>query len=405
MWSGPRRWATTPRQPTSTREIRRWPWTGRAISTSTENCAAAPRFSAQYSLTSQGNTDQYVAKLSAADGAVLWATHLGTTDTIWKGQVAADATGVYTCGLFNAAIPNFGLTNSGVASARDSFVIKFDGNTGATAWVKQFVDQTLDQGSGSIAADGESLYVAAGLSSQGVATNGLVARYAPNGDTVWSRPWGTNDFTNDGNKVRDICFRGDSVYLVGCFSTPFTPLDFDLSPNSQYLLTGRVGDMFLWKIGKNSAFGWVEKIARSPYVPPPSASLTIDPSGNLVIVGNVPATHDSFIDYDPGPGVAPLKTEFDTDAYVMKLDPNGDYMWAFQIGQFNVIADNGESTYSEIGSGWADGVVKSGKTSSGTGWGGDSRIPLAGTGANKAQWRSLAWPRAPTRSMPRGRPT
>jgi hypothetical protein len=62
-----------------------------------------------------------------------------------------------------------------------------------------------------------------------------------------------------------------------------------------------------------------------------SRDMAVDAAGNSYTTGRFSGTHD----FDPGVGVFNLTaTNFDYDAYVSKLDPSGNFLWAFKIGDF-----------------------------------------------------------------------
>jgi hypothetical protein len=62
------------------------------------------------------------------------------------------------------------------------------------------------------------------------------------------------------------------------------------------------------------------------------SAVAIDDAGNVYATGEFSET----VDFDPGPGTANLvSTITSSDVFVSKLDPNGNYVWAFQIGSID----------------------------------------------------------------------
>ncbi len=57
-------------------------------------------------------------------------------------------------------------------------------------------------------------------------------------------------------------------------------------------------------------------------------AVATDLSGNIFAAGS----YEGTIDFDPGPGVSNLTSLGILDGYVMKLDPNGNFLWAISIG-------------------------------------------------------------------------
>jgi hypothetical protein len=66
-----------------------------------------------------------------------------------------------------------------------------------------------------------------------------------------------------------------------------------------------------------------------------------DPSGNIYVTGNFSGTFD----FDPGPGTFTMSTGGMLDVFVVKLDPSGNFVWAVSAGAagtdiaFNITCD------------------------------------------------------------------
>lgn len=83
------------------------------------------------------------------------------------------------------------------------------------------------------------------------------------------------------------------------------------------------------KYNKNGQLVWLKKIETQVNNPLHySASIDIDPSGNVIIAG----TFETDADFDPGPGVVNLTTAGYTDFFVEKLDSSGAFKWVRQFG-------------------------------------------------------------------------
>ena len=63
--------------------------------------------------------------------------------------------------------------------------------------------------------------------------------------------------------------------------------------------------------------------------------ITTDPEGNVIVIGYFGISGSALqcsVDFDPGPGVATLTNTGGWDPFVLKLDPDGNYLWAVTIG-------------------------------------------------------------------------
>src|SRR5687768_10582535 len=59
-----------------------------------------------------------------------------------------------------------------------------------------------------------------------------------------------------------------------------------------------------------------------------ASRVTVDPSGNLYLTGSF----TGLVDFDPGPGTVNLTGGGGADAFVVKLDPSGNLVWARRFG-------------------------------------------------------------------------
>jgi len=76
-------------------------------------------------------------------------------------------------------------------------------------------------------------------------------------------------------------------------------------------------------------------------------TLTEDSEGNVFVVGQFP----DKVDFDPGPGVFELTPKGFPDAFISKFDPDGNFLWAGQMGGdgwcdiMDLAADNSGNMY------------------------------------------------------------
>lgn len=77
----------------------------------------------------------------------------------------------------------------------------------------------------------------------------------------------------------------------------------------------------------SQTFQWVDAIGSSTTAPW-AFDITTDPSGNVYSTGNFGPTND----FDPGAGVFNLTSIGMWDSYILKLDANGNFLWAKSFG-------------------------------------------------------------------------
>lgn len=122
--------------------------------------------------------------------------------------------------------------------------------------------------------------------------------------------------------------------LTGSFSGT---VDFDPGSGTLYLTSAGEGDIFIQKLDGNGNLLWASSMG--DIYNDSGGKVVTDASGNIYIIGSFKGT----IDADPGPGVCWLIAPNKSTALVLKLEPDGDLIWARQFG-------DGESGYSGPGS-------------------------------------------------------
>ncbi|HOZ86710.1 MAG TPA: hypothetical protein PL029_03080, partial [Bacteroidia bacterium] len=138
----------------------------------------------------------------------------------------------------------------------------------------------------------------------------------------WSK--GTGGAFND--EPFGICTdAGGNVYTAGQFSISG---DFDPGPGTVNLTSQGDNDIFISKVDPNGNYVWAKQVGG--LYPDNVSSMTNDPAGNLYITG----TFAGAVDFDPGPGTFVLSTNGSPiiNTYVLKLDMNGNFLWALRVG-------------------------------------------------------------------------
>jgi hypothetical protein len=290
-------------------------------------------------LTSNGSSDVFVQKLDV-DGNFLWARAIGAGGADQGLGVAVDALGnVLVTGKVSGTVdldPTDGVfTVTSANTSFDVFVIKLDPN-GNFLWGRLFGGNSNDAGNGiAVDADGNvhttgvigavaDLDPGAGVSNAG--GNGgqdiFVQKMDANGDLLWGGAVG-----GSGNDIGwAIGLRGNGeVHITGEFRGT---ADMDRGAGVLSLVSAGDADMFALKLSASGGFVWAKRIGGTSFER--ARSIAVDLAGATVYTGAL----NSPSDMDPGPGVFNLAGAFNEPAYVLKLDANGDFVWAFLLNGF-----------------------------------------------------------------------
>ena len=289
-----------------------------------------------FNLTSLGNDDVFVSKLDS-NGDFVWAKQLGSTDSERAEGLAVDAAGnVYTVGSFRATVdfdPGAGVSNLTPAGNDDVFVSKLDSN-GDFVWAKQLgstsweyardvaVDAagnvyTVGSFNGTVDFDpGAGVFNLTSLGNDDV----FVSKLDSNGDFVWAKQLGSTDSERAEGLAVDAA---GNVYTVGSFRAT---VDFDPGAGVSNLTPAGSNDVFVSKLDSNGDFVWAKQLGGTDYEN--AQGVAVDGSGNVYTVGYF----NSTADFDPGTGVSNLTPAGSDDVFVSKLDSNGDFVWAKQLG-------------------------------------------------------------------------
>ncbi len=229
-----------------------------------------------YNLTSSGYSDGYMVKLNAA-GNLVSAVKFGGSDGDRVSGIIKDKIGnIYIYGDFRGTMdcdPGIGVYN--ITTARplysEHFIIKFN-SFGNIIWAKNF----------------------------GIKTYSGITRL---------------QFDDSLN-----------VYCSGVFQDSS---DFDPGPGVHYLkqVTGSVFSMFLMKLTSSGNLAWAAALGgKAGYNTP---RISINKTGSLYVTGYFEDT----CDFDPGPGqYNMIGTGILSDIFILKLTPNGQFIWAKKIG-------------------------------------------------------------------------
>ncbi len=114
-----------------------------------------------------------------------------------------------------------------------------------------------------------------------------------------------------------------NVYLAGRFSDSF---DFDPGIGQSIQTSNGGRDVYVVKFSANGSFIWARTFGGPGY--DDAERIRIDRSGNVIVIGSF----QSSVDFNPDAGVKTISSNGGDDCYVLKLDKNGNYIWACSIG-------------------------------------------------------------------------
>ena len=277
-----------------------------------------------------------------------WARRLGGTDYEHGRSVAIDASGnVYTSGEFRGTAdfdPGAGTYNLSSFSpcCYDIFISKLDA-AGNFIWAKQLGGTGIDlsfsikvDAAGNVYTTGDFEGTAdfdpgPGVNSLTAAgsTDIFVLKLDAAGNFVWvAQMGGPANFAADLDHARSIAVdAAGNVYTTGSF---YDVADFDPGAGVYNLTSNYTfqDDVFISKLDANGNFVWAKQIAGTSNEE--GVSIAVDATGNVYTTGIFYNTTD----FDPGAGIYNLTPPGGNnyDVYISKLDANGNFVWAKQLG-------------------------------------------------------------------------
>ena len=231
------------------------------------------------------------------------------------------------------------------AEFEDAF-ISCTSPSGTLLWIKQFGGDSI-QRADAIAHDsdgnsyitglfqGTSDFNPSGSGMFNMTTNRssvYICKLDPNGNFVWAKQL-VNEEELSASRVYGIAVNANQVCITGTFRGA---IDCDSGPATAILDSGSVRDMYIVNFDTDGNYLWAKQIMRTTttqiFEP---ASISTDAAGNVYTTGKF----DGTIDFDPGTGVFNLVVDgipddvyvSVDDAFICKLDNNGNFVWAKQL--------------------------------------------------------------------------
>lgn len=233
-----------------------------------------------YNLSEVGGGDIFISKLTA-NGDFVWAKRMGGLSTDIAYSIAIDkSNNIYTTGFFRGTAdfdPGSGVYNLISEGGTDIFISKLD-SAGNFVWAKQI--------------------------------GGQCNQYA---------------------KAVTLDSLGN-IYLTGGF---YCIADFDPDTGTYNLSSANYDDMFVLKLDSLANFVWAKQIGNTGGGE--GLAITIDDIGNVYTTGCFQYT----CDFDPGTGIYNLTATLGYgNAFVLKLNVNGDFVFARQLGEGGAALSN-----------------------------------------------------------------
>ncbi len=150
----------------------------------------------------------------------------------------------------------------------------------------------------------------------------FVVKLDPQGQHLWSFSLGIPENNYDATLAVDP---GGNIVITGVFAGA---TDLDPGPGSYTLTTDGTKDVFILKLAPDGGFLWARSVG-STYNDQ-VYSLATDMEGNVLIAGSTFAGSD----LDPGAGTYTVSTNI----FLLKMDANGDFVWAVPVGPGVVFA-------------------------------------------------------------------
>ncbi len=279
-----------------------------------------------YQFTGQGSIDIFVAKYTAA-GALLWAHALGgsAADAAMAAAVGPDGS-LYVGGTFRGSIdfdPGPGVVQLTSAGDADGFVCRFD-SRGHLLWAGR------QGGGGTDSCDALAVDDAGYVCTAGVFEG--TADFDPGGDAFSMASQGRQDAF-----ISRLDANGNFLWAVnpsGAYDDHAWGLAIDAEG---YIYTTGVRNSttaFVSKQSSDGSFVWLKTMGGSSR----GLRIAASPDGDIYTVG---AYGSEWADFDPGVGVYSFGTVGYENAFVLRLDSDGDFVWARQLGGNSYTTGNG----------------------------------------------------------------
>ena len=154
-----------------------------------------------------------------------------------------------------------------------------------------------------------------------------ISKLDANGNFVWAKQIPTLvEFAQIELKVD----KDGNVYVA---SELMNPADMDPGPGVLMMKPTGFKDAFVIKLNTNGDLIWVKQFGGPGDTGAESTILELDKDNNVIVCG----LFNNTIDFDPGPGTFNITSTAHIQSFIVKLNSNGDLIWAKQFGNSPVV--------------------------------------------------------------------
>jgi len=201
-----------------------------------------------------------------------------------------------------------------------SIISDYNGNTYSTGWFEGTVDFDPSNNTFNLTSNGKK--------------DAFILKLDKNGLFVWACKIGGNSNEIGYSITLDSL---NSLYITGWFRNK---VDFNSGIDSFYLNSIGENDVFVLKLDRDGEFVWAKSFGGK--FNDVGISLCIDTEENIILTGG----YESDVDFNPDSGIFKLKSEGDMDVFILKLNKNGNFIWAKSFGGSSI--DQGHSIVCDI---------------------------------------------------------